>query len=441
MQEIKLLSAFGGIDEKYVLEAEQPFPKKRTYPVGRWGAIAAGICLALGLAFAVRGIVKYETFLKEKKGGDCGQLILSETEGNSSKENTFENLEEWQNTSIDDGMIRDFDTFDSSNSKELQKIDPSGHFSGDLGMGTLTAKEASDLIDNPAGASEEISAIKTMPVYKRKKRMAVYDYDFNVLSEDVLSEEEIEEGEEYLTEIAERLGLELKTIERETNVLAEGTQVVSLTAECEQGTLELNAEDLYVDALKFVPKQGQETEDFVTETMRRLQCVSGFSQTKTFIWQDYDYDGGKHCLYYGYEGEGSLKEQIQNCALSRLRCYPQEDGSIGSIWLEHYRKNTICLGEYPIISRKKAEKLLFQGKYLSRYCENFPADAKVAACELTYVPEINSQVMIPYYSFLVEVPGEQEDEELGLKTFAEFYVPAVKEKYFKDSFQWEFAVD
>lgn len=432
MKGIELLSAFGGIDEKDVLEAEQLFSQKRTYPVGKWAGIAAGICLVFGLAFAARGIVKHRVILKEKKGGE---LFLSEKESNSGKKDIFGSLEERQNTSLNDGMIRDFDTFDSVDSGEFKKIDPSGNFSGDLGTGGFIAKNTSELIDNPAGASEGISAIKTMPVYGRKKQR---DEHGSLL----LSKDDIEEGEEYLTEIAKRLRLNLKKIERESNMQAEGTQVVSLTAECEQGMMELDAEGgLYVDALKCVPKQGQETEGFVAETMQRLQCISGFSQTKTFVWQDYDYDEKKHCEYYGYEEEGNLKEQIQNCALSRLWYYVEEDGSIESFRLYHCQKNAICLGEYPIISRTKAEELLFQGKSLSQYCESLPADAKVAVCELTYVPEINSQVMIPYYSFLVEVPGEQEDEECKLKTFARFYVPAVKEEYFKDSFQWDFAVD
>lgn len=432
MQGIKLLSAFGGIDEKYVLEAEQPFPKKRRYPVSRWVEIAAGICLVLGLAFAATVLVKQRMRVYEKKGKD---VILAEKETDPDRENASGKLADQQDLSVDKGIIRDFDTFDSMNDGKLQKIDPSGTFSGDLGTGAFTAKKASELIDNPAGASEDIDTIKTMPVYERKKETD--EYGFLLLSED-----DMEEGEEYLSEIAERLHWDIDSIERETNVQAGGTQVVSLLAECKQGSMELDAEGtLYVDALEFVPKQGQKTEDFVAETMQRLQCISGFSKTKSVVWQNYNYDGEKTREYYGYEEEGSLKEQIQNCVLSRLHCYMGEDGTIKSFRLNHYRKNTVCLGEYPIISRKKAEKLLLQGKYMSQYSEKLPADAEVAACELTYVPEVNSQVLIPYYSFLVEVPGRQEDEKLGLKTFESFYVPAVREKYFKDSFQWEFTVD
>lgn len=420
MQGIKLLSAFGGIDEKYVLEAEESFHGKRTYPVGRWAGIAAAICLVLGLAFAVSGIKIGEPQVRRN--------ILVPIP--SVEENKGENA------SLDDGILRDFDTFDSVKGKELKKFDPFGAFSGDLGTGTYTAKKASELISNPPGASDDIAGIKTMPVYQRKKGQKG-ENGFRLFSE-----EEIEEGEKYLTEIAKRLQLELKTIEKYRPIPAQETQVTSLEAECEQGTIELDADgSLYVDALKYVPKSGQKTEDFVAEIMHKLQCISGFSKTKTFVWQSYDYDGKKHREYYGYEEAGSLKEQIQNCVLSYMHCYVKKDGSIGSIRLEHHRKNTICLGEYPIISRKKAEKLLFQGKYLSQYVEDLPEDAQVAVCELDYVPEINSQVMIPYYSFLIEVPGSQEDEEMGLKTFARFYVPAVKEKYFVDSFEWEFGVD
>lgn len=405
MQGIKLLSAFGGIDEKYVLEAGQPFPKRSAYSARRWVGMAAAVCLALGLTFTAKSIVKDRGIPKGKTGEE---LIYSKKDTNPGR---------------------------GRNPKELKKIDPSGNFSGDLGTGCLTAKKASDLINNPAGASEEISTIQTMPVYQRKERAYEYGLMF-------LSETEMEEGEEYLSEVAGRLHWNMTGIEREINVQAEGTQVVSLLAECRQGSMELDAEGtLYVCGLKCVPKKGQDTEGFVSETMQRLQCISGFSKTKTFVWQNYDYNGEKTCEYYGYEEDGSRKEQIQNCALSRLHCYVEEDGTIDSFRLYHYRANAVCLGEYPIINRQKAEKLLFQGKYMSQYSESLPADARVAVCELSYVPSINSQVLLPYYSFLVEVPGRQEDEKLGLKTFARFYVPAVKEKYFKDSFDWELAVD
>lgn len=416
MRGIELLAAFGHIDEKYVWEAEQPFIKKKHMAYRKWVGIAACLCLAAGLIFfAVRA--GREAGLAQDNPSDYIPDIPI--------------AEERKDVSVDGGILRDFDSFDSAESGELQKIDPSGNFSGDMGTGCYTAKEALELQSNPAGASENIAEIKTMPVYERKNQADTYGLVF-------LSEKDIEEGEAYLAEIAQRLGWEFNGVE----VHAGETQVSSLTVECGQGTMELGADGcLYVSGLGFKPEQGQKESNFVTEIMKRLECISGFGETRTYVWESYGYDGKKDKQYYGYEEAGSLKEQIQNCALSKLWCYVEKDGTIDAFRLYHDRKNTSCLGEYPIISRKKAEKLLFQGKYCSQYAESFPNNAKVSACELTYVPELASQVLMPYYSFLVEVPGEKEDEKRGLKTFARFYVPAVQEKYFSDSFQWEFAVD
>ena len=129
-----------------------------------------------------------------------------------------------------------------------------------------------------------------------------------------------------------------------------------------------------------------------------------------------------------YDGSGSLAEQIVNYNFNRVTFYNNDEGRLFIIRvfapdLSHK------LGDYPIISVKDAEKLLFAGNYASSVPYEITEGDAVAKVELVYRTSSYEQVWLPYYRFLVELPEEFRPEDKELHDFGAFYVPAVEGKY------------
>ena len=129
-----------------------------------------------------------------------------------------------------------------------------------------------------------------------------------------------------------------------------------------------------------------------------------------------------------YDGSGSLAEQIVNYNFNRVTFYNNDEGKLFIIRVFSPDLSQ-KMGDYPIISAKDAEKLLFEGNYASSVPYEITEGDTVAKVELVYRTSAYEQVWLPYYRFLVELPEEFRPEDKELHDFGAFYVPAVEGKY------------
>lgn len=97
------------------------------------------------------------------------------------------------------------------------------------------------------------------------------------------------------------------------------------------------------------------------------------------------------------------------------------------------------VGDYPIIDAEAARKLLTEGRYITNVPYVMPGEEYIRKTELMYVTDGREKYFMPYYRFLVELPEDhwEEAEELGLKSYGAYYVPAVEAAYREGLPLWE----
>jgi len=96
------------------------------------------------------------------------------------------------------------------------------------------------------------------------------------------------------------------------------------------------------------------------------------------------------------------------------------------------------LGNYPVMDRKEAERELLAGRYETSLAEDVTAEmlarATIADAELVYSDSPWLSTWLPVYRFSVLFAPEDMEEaprakELGLRSYYDFYVPAVPAEY------------
>lgn len=143
------------------------------------------------------------------------------------------------------------------------------------------------------------------------------------------------------------------------------------------------------------------------------------------VFSDYTFKGERNISHEVFENTGNIEEKILGYNFNRIRFGCDDEGKL---FIIHVDKTDLSkkLGDYPIITPKKAKELLLQKKYITTVPEELPDEKYILKVELIYRSRFDKTFM-PYYRFYVEMPNMQ--LENGLKAYGIFYVPAVSEKY------------
>ena len=121
-----------------------------------------------------------------------------------------------------------------------------------------------------------------------------------------------------------------------------------------------------------------------------------------------------------YDAAGDIAEQMANYALASARFFPNPDGTLAQIRMEH-RDASFPVGAYPVTKMEQArEKLIHE--LISSGQEQMNVD-HVKKVELVYTNDSYMQYFLPVYRFTVEAPGR---DESGLRRYVQVDVPAVK---------------
>ncbi|MBR0114339.1 MAG: hypothetical protein IJM11_04065 [Firmicutes bacterium] len=94
------------------------------------------------------------------------------------------------------------------------------------------------------------------------------------------------------------------------------------------------------------------------------------------------------------------------------------------------------MGDYPLLTEEEARNKLLEGEYLTTVPSEMPGEDHIVMTELVYRGGVTEEYFIPWYRFWVELTSSnsvgcvnETAEELGLRTFGAYYVPAVRDEY------------
>lgn len=245
----------------------------------------------------------------------------------------------------------------------------------------------------------------------------------------------MEEMKEIAADIANKLGYTIESYEDYfKGISAKGTEVEIIAFS--DGDVVINfltpsklPENIsfgYGDKVKTL----KEAKDATEYLMNKYKDVIGLKAPVLATSGDYNFDGETRTWHYNcYEGDGDLTSDILNYNFRKVQFCPDDFGNLISIGISS-KDLSKELGDYPIISKEEATKLLTQGNYSTTVPEAFPGEEYIKKVEITYNSDMFNEVLMPFYRFYVEVPALQ--QENGLKTYGMYDVPAVEGSYLKE---------
>ncbi len=316
------------------------------------------------------------------------------------------------------------------NEKELPLLPVNCEWTGgDRGGGFagVEAFDSSELVSgNPWGKEAEIT---TLPVYKNvffdtyKKHAEAYGGDFNQM-------------ESVVRDVAYKLGLDGDNFEVEEkkggyylNAYLGGEEDgISIEVGHDlETTIEFDPAVTIPDQYHFAYHSSyEELEQVAKYLKKKYQALLGMEEPKENIdGGDYGYNLKQLYDLYFYEGKGDLEEQIINYNFNHVEFY----GDKNKLQMIRISQPDLSqkVGDYPILTAKEATELLLNGECITTVPYKVAKKEYVKKVELEYWTELREEYFMPYYTFYVEVP--QEEQENGMKTYGLYYVPAVEEKY------------
>lgn len=324
----------------------------------------------------------------------------------------------------------------SDSGAKLPMLTVTNALSDGEGFGGFLAFDVSELVNgNPW---DEETSPATLPVYKRmppRNDSGVY-----------LEDGDQKKKKALLLDTAKRLGLDTQELKIETeNYGYDEDPATMLTAKSKGITIsvdtEMNVEVEFEPAVS-LPKGYHFTDDASYEEhvktaeylKKAYKDLIHMEDPQVNIYGgDYTYDLRQGYQIGFYEGNGSQEQDLINYNFNQIQFCCDDDGKLFIIWIDRPDLSE-KVGDYPIITKVEAEKLLEKGNYVTSVPEKMPGMKYVAKAELEYVAAGSSAYAMPYYCFYVEVPNMKDDS--GLKTYGLYYVPAVEGKYISNMPLW-----
>lgn len=326
-----------------------------------------------------------------------------------------------------------------------------------MGFEGYLAYDISELVNaNPWNEDMEIAAL---PVYQNP---IVYK-DFCVMSG-----ADFGKMEEFLLEIAERLGMETDNLvitddapnEEEQEAIrrkAEGNLPEGyfnprrLITEAEGIRIEVDvtmSAKLEFDPAIALPDQyhfeEQSYENIVSAAkylQEEFKDLIGMENPQTDIYDgDYNIYGQQSYGLAFFDKGGTDEENLINYNFNRISFVANEEGGL---WIVRIRRPDLSkkAGDYPVINVRQAKELLLNGKYITSVPYEFPGESYIAKAELVYRTGEAEQYYVPYYRFYVEIPEEKGRAGEGMKTYGAYYVPAVESTYISNMPVWDGGFD
>lgn len=152
--------------------------------------------------------------------------------------------------------------------------------------------------------------------------------------------------------------------------------------------------------------------------------------------------GGDRNIYsqqmYGLEffnNAGSTVDKIINYNFNRTAFYCDDNSElfIARIFSPDLSDK---LGDYPVITPQQAEELLCNGNYITTVPQQFSSKKQIKKVELIYKNNSNDKIFVPFYRFYVELDNTTITEDVNLKSYGAYYVPAIEGKYIKNMPVW-----
>lgn len=174
-------------------------------------------------------------------------------------------------------------------------------------------------------------------------------------------------------------------------------------------------------------EQALKTMEYLTQTYAELL---DFDEPAYIVSGAYNIYGQYHREYDAYDASGDDLQDILNYAYGRVSFGCNEKGELFCFWLYDDFAVLDKIGDYPIIGIDEARERLLAGLYQTSVPYDMPDEEYIAKVELMYRSSPYEEVFLPYYRFYVELPEDGfAGEELGLKTFGAYYVPAIESEY------------
>lgn len=321
-----------------------------------------------------------------------------------------------------------------------------------MGFEGYLAYDVSELVNaNPWNENMEIS---TLPVYKNP---VVYE-DFCVVSG-----ADFEKMEEFLIDVANRLGMEAGSLvitddmpdqaeqeairEKAGEELPEGYfNPRKLISEVDGVRIEV---DVTMSArIEFDPAIALSEEyHFEKQSYESMISVAKYLQEeyKDLIGMEnlqMDIYGGDYNIYgqqsysIAFFNKGSTDEEsLVNYNFNRVSFVINVEGRL---WIVRIQRPELSekMGDYPIIDVRQAKELLMDGKYITSVPYELPGEGYIAKTELIYRTGESEKYFMPYYRFYVEIPEEGMIGD-GMKTYGAYYVPAVESTYISNMPVWD----
>lgn len=288
-------------------------------------------------------------------------------------------------------------------------------WNGSMGFEGFMAYDISEIVSgNPWREDIEL---ETLPVFKNT---AECNNHYEIIGSNF-------PAEEFKKEVASRMKLEgAETDYRYPwNVYINFDEPVSLP-------------DEYVFEHYMSYDEAENTSEYLLE---KYSDLIAFEQpTADIYYGDYNIYGQQSHAISFYEGKGNYIQDILAFNFDRITFYPNDDGKLMSISVQAGDYFTLSkLGDYPIISLNEAKEKLKNGQLTTTVPRDFGFDlSKPLKCELIYRTSHLDEIFMPYYRFYIELEGfGNKGDELGLKDFGAFYVPAVEEQYIADMPVWD----
>ncbi len=321
-----------------------------------------------------------------------------------------------------------------------------------MGFEGYMAYDISELINaNPWNENMNLS---TLPVYEN---VLAYDDNF------IVSGMNFDAMRTFLTDIAARLGLDVKTLEITDNTPSEEYKAAILEKTggdipdgyfnptevlTESNGIKIEVEPDMTAVISFNPAVSLPEQFHFSHyaSYEESAAAAGYlsNQYADFINMKnpkMNIHGGDYNIYsqqsYGiefFDADGSDVNQIINYNFNRAAFYCDDNGKL---FLARIFQPDLShkMGDYPIISAEEAKKLLLNKNYITTVPNEFPGESYIAKTELVYRTGAHEKYFMPYYRFYVELPAAE--REGGMKTYGAYYVPAVLGSYISNMPVWD----
>ena len=333
------------------------------------------------------------------------------------------------------------------NPKALPMLNVTEDSFGLMGYEGYMAYDISEIVSSNPWTQDK--GISTLPVYKN---VLVYDENERVPNAD------FNKMRKLLLDVAKRLGLHADTLEITDNAPDEKQQAkirekfaatgetvpegyFAPTAVIARGDgVEIEVDGQMTAKIMFEPAVSLPDEYRFTRyaTHEQTAAVAKYlkEQYKDLIGMDdpqIDLYGGDYGIGF-FNGSKDNIAQILNYNFNRVAFYGDDDGKLflARVYQPDLSEKT---GDYPVITAEEAKELLGNGHFITAVAEEMPGVEYIAKTELIYRTSGREQYFMPYYCFYVELPGEERAD--GMKTYGDYYVPAVEGKYLANMPVWD----